>query len=93
MGILEPKNLTASSRKESATGRRGPKKPLFYWVFPGYPCTEALVIEASQNAGPGHEISRNFTATCLVLVIFIKQLGHAVPLAKALVEGGSTSGK
>ena len=45
-------------------------------------------MEASQNAGSGRGISRNFTATCLVPVICIKQLGHALPLAKALVEGG-----
>jgi 2-dehydro-3-deoxyphosphogluconate aldolase/(4S)-4-hydroxy-2-oxoglutarate aldolase len=34
------------------------------------------------------EFRENLTATRIVPVIVIKQLGHAVPLAKALVEGG-----
>ena len=35
------------------------------------------------------EFRENLKATRLVLVIVIKQLGRAVPLAKALVEGVS----
>jgi 2-dehydro-3-deoxyphosphogluconate aldolase/(4S)-4-hydroxy-2-oxoglutarate aldolase len=34
------------------------------------------------------EFRENLTATRIVPVIVIKELGHAVPLAKALVEGG-----
>jgi 2-dehydro-3-deoxyphosphogluconate aldolase/(4S)-4-hydroxy-2-oxoglutarate aldolase len=34
------------------------------------------------------EFSENLEATHIVPVIVIKELGHAVPLAKALVEGG-----
>ena len=34
------------------------------------------------------ELQENLKAVRIVPVIVIKQLGHAVPLAKALVEGG-----
>ena len=34
------------------------------------------------------EFAENLAATRILPVIVIKQLGHAVPLAKALVEGG-----
>lgn len=38
--------------------------------------------------GNGMEFRENLKATRIVPVIVIKELGHAVPLAKALVEGG-----
>jgi 2-dehydro-3-deoxyphosphogluconate aldolase/(4S)-4-hydroxy-2-oxoglutarate aldolase len=37
---------------------------------------------------PGMQFRENLKATRIVPVIVIKELGHAVPLAKALVEGG-----
>lgn len=37
------------------------------------------------------EFRKNLEATRIDPVIVIKQLGHAVPLAKALVEGGKTA--
>ena len=39
------------------------------------------------------EFAENLKRTCLVPVIVIKELGHAVPLAKALVEGASIAWK
>jgi 2-dehydro-3-deoxyphosphogluconate aldolase / (4S)-4-hydroxy-2-oxoglutarate aldolase len=41
-----------------------------------------------KTTGKGMEFRENLKATRIVPVIVIKQLGHAVPLAKALVEGG-----
>ncbi len=41
-----------------------------------------------QTTGQGMELRENLEATRVVPVIIIKELGHAVPLAKALVEGG-----
>ena len=38
--------------------------------------------------GQGMEFRENLEAARIVPVIVIKELGHAVPLAKALVEGG-----
>jgi 2-dehydro-3-deoxyphosphogluconate aldolase / (4S)-4-hydroxy-2-oxoglutarate aldolase len=41
-----------------------------------------------RGSKKGMEFRENLKATRIVPVIVIKELGHAVPLAKALVEGG-----
>ncbi len=43
---------------------------------------------SDRGSEKGMEFRENLKATRIVPVIVIKELGHAVPLAKALVEGG-----
>ena len=55
--------------------------------FLNYPYTEAPGTKTSQKTGADMDFHQKLAATRMVPVIVIKQLGHAIAPAKALVEG------
>jgi hypothetical protein len=94
--VFRGRTITHQPKRRRATGRRGPKNsrnPRFCWVFPCYPCTETNVTRSAQNPGSRREIRPKSQARTPRPGHVIKELGHAVPLAKALVEGASISWK
>ncbi|HKB95881.1 MAG TPA: hypothetical protein VKB94_03470 [Rhizomicrobium sp.] len=92
-GYSSRKTLPRPAAKEARPGVAVRKNTDFTGFFSAIRVRKLFLYGRHKMADQGVEFGQNLTATRTIPVLLIKQLGHAVPLAKALVEEASISRK